>query len=149
MSELKERIKSSTIATMKAGEKSRLGVLRDISAAFKQVEIDERIELDDDRALALLDKMCKQRRESSEQFAAAGRDDLLAQEQAELVIIQEFMPAQLDEGELNALIDEALSQTGAESLKDMGKVMGKLKPQLAGRADMSVVSGMIRSKLNV
>ena len=148
MSEIIQRIKSSTIEAMRAGEKSRLTVLRSISAAFKQIEIDERIELDDTRALAVLDKMCKQRRESSEQYAAAGRDDLLAQEQSELVILQEFMPAQVSESELDSMIDEALASTGAASIKEMGKVMGILKPKLAGRADMSAVSAAIKAKLS-
>lgn len=148
MSEIIQRIKTCTVEAMRAGEKSRLVVLRSISAAFKQIEIDERIEIDDARALAVLDKMCKQRRESSEQYAAAGRDDLLAQEQAELLILQEFMPAQLSESELDTLIDEALSKTGASSIKEMGKVMGILKPQLAGRADMSSVSAAIKAKLS-
>lgn len=149
MSEIIKRIKSSTIEAMRAGEKSRLIVLRTMSAAFKQIEIDERIELDDTRALAVLDKMCKQRRESSEQYAAAGRDDLLAQEQSELVIIQEYMPAQLSESELDSMISEAIASTGAASIKEMGKVMGILKPQLAGRADMSAVSAAIKAKLGV
>ena len=148
MSELIQRIKSNTIDAMRAGEKSRLTVLRTISAAFKQIEIDERIELDDTRALAVLDKMCKQRRESSEQYAAAGRDDLLAQEQSELVILQEFMPAQVSESELDSMIDDALASTGAASIKEMGKVMGILKPKLAGRADMSAVSAAIKAKLS-
>ncbi|MGB0866346.1 MAG: GatB/YqeY domain-containing protein [Granulosicoccaceae bacterium] len=148
MSEIIQRIKTSTIEAMRAGDKPRLTMLRSMSAAFKQIEVDERIELDDTRALAVLDKMCKQRRESSEQFAAAGRDDLLAQEQAELVILQEFMPAQLSEAELDSLIDEALTSTGAASIKEMGKVMGLLKPQLAGRADMSAVSAAIKAKLS-
>ncbi len=147
MSDIIQRIKTSTIEAMRAGDKPRLTVLRSISAAFKQIEIDERIELDDARALAVLDKMCKQRRESSEQYAAAGREDLLAQEQSELVILQEFMPAQLSEAELSNLIDEALTSSGASSLKEMGKVMGLLKPQLAGRADMSAVSAAIKAKL--
>ena len=149
MSEIIKRIKSSTIEAMRAGEKSRLIVLRTMSAAFKQIEIDERIELDDTRALAVLDKMCKQRRESSEQYAAAGRDDLLAQEQSELVIIQEYMPAQLSESELDSMISEAIASTGAASIKEMGKVMGILKPQLAGRADMSAVSAAVKAKLGV
>ncbi len=148
MSEIIQRVKSSTIEAMRAGEKSRLVVLRNISAAFKQIEVDERIELDDARALTVLDKMCKQRRESSEQYAAAGREDLLVQEQAELVILQEFMPAQLSTSELDKLIDEALANSGASSLKEMGKVMGVLKPQLAGRADMSAVSAAIKAKLS-
>lgn len=147
MSEIIQRIKASTIDAMRAKDKSRLTVLRSASAAFKQIEIDERIELDDTRALAVLDKMCKQRRESSEQYAAANREDLLAQEQSELVILQAFMPAQLSEAELSDLIDEAITASGASSLKEMGKVMGLLKPQLAGRADMSAVSAAIKAKL--
>lgn len=148
MSEIIQRVKSNTIDAMRAGEKSRLVVLRNITAAFKQIEIDERIELDDSRALSVLDKMCKQRRESSEQYAAAGREDLLAQEQSELLILQEFMPVQLSDSELETLIDDALASSGAASMKEMGKVMGILKPQLAGRADISSVSAKIKAKLS-
>ena len=132
---------------MRAKDKPRLATLRLITAAIKQQEIDERIELDDTQVLALLDKMCKQRRESISQFEKAGRDDLIAQEVSELELIQTYLPEQLGEDEIIALIDAAMAATGAASIKDMGKVMGQLKPKLQGRADMGAVSAMIKAKL--
>ena len=132
---------------MRAKDKPRLATLRLITATLKQQEIDERIELNDAQVLALLDKMCKQRRESISQFEKAGRDDLIAQEVSELELIQTYLPEQLGEDEIVALIDEAMAATGAASIKDMGKVMGQLKPKLQGRADMSAVSAMIKAKL--
>jgi len=132
---------------MRSRDKPRLATLRLITAAIKQQEIDERIELDDAQVLALLDKMCKQRRESISQFEKAGRDDLIAQEVSELELIQTYLPEQLGEDEIAALIDEAMAATGAASIKDMGKVMGQLKPKLQGRADMGAVSAMIKAKL--
>lgn len=133
---------------MKGGLKERLGTLRMISAAIKQREVDERIELDDQQTLAVLDKMCKQRRESISQYDKAGRDDLSQVEKSELAIIQEFMPSALTEAEIDGLINSAIADTGASSIKDMGKVMGQLKPKMQGRADMSVVSARIRERLN-
>ena len=132
---------------MRSRDKPRLATLRLITAAIKQQEVDERIELDDAQVLALLDKMCKQRRESISQFEKAGRDDLIAQEVSELGIIQTYLPEQLGEDEITALIDETMAATGATSIKDMGKVMGQLKPKLQGRADMGAVSAMIKAKL--
>ena len=132
---------------MRSRDKPRLATLRLITAAIKQQEVDERIELDDAQVLALLDKMCKQRRESISQFEKAGRDDLIAQEVSELDIIQIYLPEQLSEDEITALIDETMAATGAASIKDMGKVMGQLKPKLQGRADMGAVSAMIKAKL--
>ncbi len=132
---------------MRAKDKPRLATLRLITATLKQQEIDERIELNDAQVLALLDKMCKQRRESISQFEKAGRDDLIAQEVSELELIQTYLPEQLSEDEIVVLIDEAMAATGAASIKDMGKVMGQLKPKLQGRADMSAVSAMIKAKL--
>lgn len=132
---------------MRAKDKPRLATLRLITAAIKQQEVDERIELDDTQVLALLDKMCKQRRESISQFEKAARDDLIAQEVSELDIIQTYLPEQLGDDEIAALIDAAMTATGAASIKDMGKVMGQLKPELQGRADMSAVSAMIKAKL--
>ena len=132
---------------MRAKDKPRLATLRLITAAIKQQEIDERIELDDTQVLALLDKMCKQRRESISQFEKAGRDDLIAQEVSELELIQTYLPEQLGEDEIIALIDAAMAATGAASNQDMGKVMGQLKPKLQGRADMGAVSAMIKAKL--
>lgn len=133
---------------MRSKDKRRLGALRLIQAAFKQKEVDERIELDDQLCIAILDKMAKQHRDSIEQFKQASRDDLIEQEQFELEIIEQYLPAQLSEQEINDLIEAAISDTGAESIKDMGKVMGKLKGELQGRADMGKVSGLIKSRLN-
>ena len=144
---LKDRITSDVKDAMRAKDKPRLGTLRLITAAIKQQEVDERIELNDTQVLALLDKMCKQRRESISQFEKAKRDDLIAQEVSELDIIKTYLPEQLSEAEIAALIDETLAATGAASIKDMGKVMGQLKPKLQGRADMAAVSAMIKAKL--
>jgi uncharacterized protein YqeY len=144
---LKDRIQQDMKAAMRSGDKPRLGTIRLMLAAIKQREIDERIELGDAEATAILDKMVKQRRESISQFEKAGRDDLVAQEAGELTLIQEYLPEQLSETEINALIDAAMTDTGATSIKDMGKVMGQLKPKLQGRADMSAVSALIKSRL--
>ena len=144
---LKERIQQDVKDAMRAKEKERLATIRLITAAIKQREVDERIELDDEQVLVVLDKMCKQRRESISQFEKAGRDDLIAQEVMELEIIQSYLPEQLGEDEINALIDSAMQATGASSVKDMGKVMGQLKPKLQGRADMSAVSALIKARL--
>ena len=133
---------------MKSGDKARLGVIRLILAAIKQVEVDERIELDDERVLAILDKMVKQRRDSINQYESAGRTELAEQEKFEIGIIQDYLPQQLSEEEIAALIDEALAATGASSMKDMGKLMGWLKPKLQGRADMGAVSASIKQKLS-
>lgn len=135
-------------AAMKGGDKPRLGVIRLILAAIKQVEVDERIELDDNRILAILDKMTKQRRESAAQYEQAGRDDLLSQENYEITVLKDFLPEALSDQEIDALIDAAINSTGASSIRDMGKVMGQLKPELQGRADMGAVSGKIKARLN-
>jgi len=132
---------------MKAKDKPRLGVLRLITAAIKQREVDERITLDDDQVLAVLEKMIKQRKDSIAQYEKAGRDELAQQEAFEIGIIQDYLPEQLSDAEIDALIAEAISSSGAASMKDMGKVMGMLKPKLAGRADMGAVSGKIKAKL--
>jgi len=144
---LKDRIQQDVKDAMRAKDKSRLAAIRLITAAIKQREVDERIELDDAQVTAVLDKMAKQRRESISQFEKAGRDDLIAQEVMELEIIQSYLPEQLGEDEINALIDSAMQETGATSIKDMGKVMGQLKPKLQGRADMSAVSALIKARL--
>lgn len=135
-------------SSMKSGEKARLLVIRTMLAAIKQIEVDERIELDNDRIIAVLDKMTKQRRESIEQFSKASRDDLTAIEESELVIIKEYLPEALSETEINTLVEQSINSTGASSIKDMGKVMGMLKPQMQGRADMSKVSQLIKSRLS-
>ena len=135
-------------AAMKGGAKNRLGVIRLMLSAIKQVEVDERIELDDARIIAVLDKMSKQRRESITQFEKAGRDDLIAIEQAELEIIQQYLPEALSDEEINDLVEQSIASTGAATIKDMGKLMGVLKPQLQGRADMGKVSQLIKSRLS-
>jgi len=147
MSNTRQRVLDDIKNAMKAGDKPRLGVLRLVSSAIKQKEVDERIELDEPQTIAILDKLQKQRRESVEQYGKAGRDDLVAQEQFEIGIIQEYLPEALDDSAIAALIDAAVAKTGAESVKDMGKVMGLLKPELQGRADMSKVSQQIRARL--
>ncbi len=134
-------------SSMKSGDKARLLVIRTMLAAIKQIEVDERIELDDNRVTAVLDKMTKQRRESIEQFSKASRDDLIAIEEFELQVIQEYLPEALSEAEINELVDQSIKSSGAASIKDMGKVMGILKPQMQGRADMSKVSQLIKSRL--
>ena len=144
---LKVRLLEDTKIAMKAGEKSRLAIIRLINAAIKQQEVDERIELNDAQVIATLDKMSKQRRESIEQFAKADRNDLVEQEVYELGIIKEYMPEQLTEDEISQLVNEAISTISASSIRDMGKVMAYLKPKLQGRADMGKVSGTIKSLL--
>jgi uncharacterized protein YqeY len=144
---LKDRIQQDVKDAMRAKDKPRLSAIRLITAAIKQREVDERIELDDAQVTTVLDKMAKQRRESISQFEKAGRDDLIAQEVMELEIIQSYLPEQLGEDEINALIGTAMQATGATSIKDMGKVMGQLKPKLQGRADMSAVSALIKARL--
>jgi uncharacterized protein YqeY len=146
-SEIQAKIADEVKSAMRARAKQRLGTLRLISAEFKTVEVDERIELDDQRVLVILDKMTKQRRDSLSQYASAGRDDLVDQEQFELDVISEFMPEKIDDAELATLVDEAIATTGAESMRDMGKVMGVLKGQVQGRADMSAVGALVKSKL--
>ena len=145
---LKDNLQQDMKAAMRAGEKPRLAVIRLINAAIKQREVDERIELDDAQVTAVLDKMAKQRRESITQFDQAGRQDLIDIEQAELEIIKDYLPEALSEDEIYNLINQALETTGATEMKQMGQVMGILKPQLQGRADMSKVSQMIRSRLS-
>lgn len=147
MSELKARIGEAVKDAMRAGDKPRLATLRMISAGIKQKEVDSRETLDDAAVIAVLDKMVKQRRESLTQYRDAGRDDLADREQAELDIIAEFLPQPLSDAELDAMIDEAVSATGAASLRDMGKVMGELKPRVQGRADMGAVSARVKARL--
>jgi uncharacterized protein YqeY len=146
-SALKSRLLADMKSSMKSGDKDRLLVIRNMLSAIKQIEVDERIELDDARVIAVLDKMSKQRRESIAQFTIAGRDDLIRVETAELEIIQEYLPEALSDEDVNAAIEEAIGSSGASSMKDMGKVMGILKPKLQGRADMSKVSQLIKSRL--
>jgi uncharacterized protein len=148
MSAIKQAINTAVKEAMRAKEKERLGVLRLINAEFKRIEVDERIELDDGRVLAILDKMLKQRRDSISQFAAAGRTDLVDAETFEVSIIQTFLPQALTAAEITALIEAAVAQTGASSAADMGKVMAIIKPQAQGRADMGDVSKLIKARLS-
>ena len=146
-SPLKAQINEAMKAAMRAKEKERLGTIRLVLAEIKKVEVDERIDPDDVRVTSILDKMVKQRRDSMKQFADAGRDELAAKEQTEIEVIQEFLPQPLSEKEIASLIEEAIASTGAASMQDMGKIMGLLKPQMAGRADMGKVSGLIKQRL--
>ena len=144
---LKSRIQDDVKQAMRARDKARLSVLRLITAAIKQKEVDERIELSDGDVLAVLDKMAKQRRESLEHYRKAGRDDLADQEQFELELLGEFMPEPLSEAELGRLIQAAIEETGASSMRDMGAVMAALREQVQGRADMKAVSETVRARL--
>ncbi|WLD57598.1 GatB/YqeY domain-containing protein [Salinispirillum sp. LH 10-3-1] len=142
---LKADLTNAMKDAMRAQDKARLGAIRMMLSEIKRVEVDERIELSDERILAILDKMQKQRRDSVSQFAAAGRQDLVDVEEAELEVISQFLPAPLSEAELQALVQSAVNETGAQSMADMGKVMAILKPQVQGRADMTVVSKLVKA----
>ena len=144
---LKERITEDMKTAMRSGEKDRLAVIRLLQAAIKQREVDERIVLDDAQVTSVLEKMIKQRKESIVAFEKGARADLVAKENAEIVILQPYLPAQLGEAELDALISEAIASTGAASIKDMGKVMGVVKAKAAGKADMGAVGARIKAKL--
>ena len=144
---LKERITEDMKTAMRSGEKDRLAVIRLLQAAIKQREVDERIVLDDAQITSVLEKMIKQRKESIVAFEKGARADLVAKESAEIVILQPYLPAQLGEAELDALIAEAIASTGAASIKDMGKVMGVVKAKAAGKADMGAVGARIKAKL--
>ena len=143
-----ERVADQVKIAMKARDKERLAALRLMMSEFKRVEVDERIELDDARVLAILDKMTKQRKDSQAQFKEAGRTDLEEKEAFELAIIGEFMPEQLGEEEIADLVATVISQIGASGMQDMGKVMGILKPKVQGKADMSQVSALVKSRLS-
>jgi Uncharacterized conserved protein len=145
---IKARIVEAMKDAMRAREKERLGTIRLILAEFKKIEVDERIDVDDTRAVAVLDKMVKQRRESIKQYEAGGRAELAAAEQAEIDVIQTFLPAALSEAEIDAIIKDAITQSGASSMKDMGAVMNLARPQLLGRADMGVVSQRVKQLLS-
>ncbi|MCS5587610.1 MAG: GatB/YqeY domain-containing protein [Porticoccaceae bacterium] len=144
---LKSQINSAMKDAMRARDKAKLGAIRLIQADVKRVEVDERIEITDQRLLAIMDKMVKQRRDSISQYESAGRQELADIEIAEIAVIQEFLPTALSETEINELIQSAIAATGAESMRDMGKVMGILKPQIQGRADAGVVSASVKSAL--
>jgi uncharacterized protein YqeY len=148
MAALKDRITEEMKNAMRAGEKERLATIRLILSAVKQREVDERIQLDDTQVLAVIEKMVKQRKESITQFEAGGRADLVAKEQAEMAVLQTYLPAQMSDAEIDALIAEAVASTGAASIKDMGKVMAAVKAKAQGRADMGAVSARIKQKLS-
>ena len=145
---LKERITEDMKSAMRAGEKERLGTIRLVLAAIKQREVDERITLDDTQVLSVLEKMIKQRKEAITQFESGGRADLVAKEQSELSVLQTYLPAQLSDAELDALIAEAVTSSGATTIKDMGKVMALVKAKAQGKADMGLVSARIKQKLS-
>ena len=144
---LKDTIKAAMKAAMKAKDKPRLGTIRLMQSEFKRIEVDERIEIDDARVLAVLDKMVKQRRDSAEQFLNANRQELVDQELLEIAVIQEYLPTQLTEAELNDLVDAAIAAADGSGMQAMGAVMGQLKPQLQGRADIGAVSQLVKSRL--
>ncbi|WP_133126706.1 GatB/YqeY domain-containing protein [Legionella nagasakiensis] len=145
---IKDQINHDLKDAMRAKDKRQLEALRLITAAIKQIEVDERIQIDDARMLVILDKLAKQRKESISQFASAGRDDLVQQEQFELEIVERYLPEPLTMTEINQLIDDALKAVDAQKMSDMGKVMAQLKPKLQGRADMGQVSATIKAKLS-
>ncbi len=145
---MKDQVLDDLKDAMRARDKKKLGALRLISAAIKQIEVDERIDVDDARMLVILDKMAKQRNESISQFSSAGRDDLVAQEEFELALINLYLPEPLTDEEITQRLEQALIDTNAEKMSDMGKVMAQLKPQLQGRADMGYVSAMIKARLS-
>ncbi|KTD02773.1 GatB/YqeY domain-containing protein [Fluoribacter gormanii] len=145
---IKERLNNDVKDAMRAKDKELLSTLRLITAAVKQVEVDERIEVDNERMLVILDKMSKQRKESIAQYEKANRNDLVAQEQFELDIIKKYLPEPLSEAEIKQMVQDAIASTGAEKMADMGKVMALLKPSLQGRADMAQVSAMIKAQLS-
>jgi uncharacterized protein YqeY len=148
MSELKARITDDMKSAMRGGDKPRLGVIRLVQAAIKQREVDERISLDDAAVLAVLEKMIKQRRDSAQQYRDGGRPELAEQEDFEIGILSEYMPQPLSDDDIAALIEQAMAETGAAGMADMGKVMGWLKPRVAGRADMGSLSARIKARLN-
>lgn len=147
-SSLKSRLQDDMKAAMRARDSQRLGIIRLINAAIKQREVDERIDLDDEQVLVVLSKMIKQRNDSIEQYAKAARQDLVEQERYEKKVIEEYLPPPLGDEELASLIDKAIASTGAQTIKDMGKVMGALKAQVQGRADMGVVGARIKARLS-
>lgn len=145
---IKQRLQDEMKLAMRAKDKERLSVIRMIQAAFKQVEVDERVEIDDPRALAILGKMLKQRKESVTQYQQAGRQDLASKEQAEMVVIQEFLPEALSQEKVQEMVKQVILNTGAKSMQDMSKIMAVLKPQLEGRADMAEVSKLVKAHLS-
>lgn len=147
-SELKTRIQTQMKDALRAKNKQRLGTLRLAFSEIRKVEIDERIDVDDDRVILILDKMIKQRRDSQSQYEKAQRQELADQERFEIEVLTEFLPQQLDAAEIDNLIEEAIAQTGAASMREMGKVMGIIRPRVQGRVDMSVISQMVKARLS-
>ncbi len=147
MSGLKQQLNDDVKAAMRSKDSGRLVTLRLITAAIKQKEVDERIELDDAQVIAIIDKMVRQHKDSIEQYQNAGRTDLVEKEQSELAVVESYLPAQLSGEDVKSLVEKAINTTGASSMKDMGKVMGVLKPELQGRTDMGKVSGIVKSLL--
>jgi uncharacterized protein YqeY len=145
---LTEAVKAAMKAAMKARDKERLGTIRLIQSEFKRIEVDERIELDDARVLVVLDKMIKQRRDSAQQYRAAGREELAVQEDSEIAVIQEFLPAQLSDTELEGMVDAAVAAAEGSGMQAMGAVMAALKPKLQGRADIGAVSKLVKARLS-
>ncbi|NBB93700.1 MAG: GatB/YqeY domain-containing protein [Gammaproteobacteria bacterium] len=145
---LKERLNDDVKQAMRSGDKSRLKILRMITAAVKQREIDERIELDDAQTLAVIEKQIKQRRESAETYREGNRPELAEVEESEIAVLEDYLPEQLSEEEIHAAVDDAIAESGASDMSGMGQVMGLLKPRLQGRADMARVSGLVRSRLS-
>ena len=143
-----QRVTAEVKVAMKARDKARLGALRLILADFKRIEVDERVELDDERVLVILDKMIKQRKDSLKQFEDAGREDLASQEALEIAVIADFLPDQLSDDEVSGVVKAAIAETGASSMQDMGKVMAIVKPQVQGKADMGAVSGLVKAQLS-
>ncbi len=148
MSEIVAKVKQAMKDAMRAKDKERLTTIRMIQAEFKRIEVDERIDVDDARALAVMDKMSKQRRDAAKQYTDANRPELAEKENSEIAVIQDFLPSQLSDDEINTLIDDAIGKTGAAGMQDMGKVMGMIKPQAQGRADMGTISQLIKARLN-
>ena len=147
MADLKARILDDTKAAMKARDKERVAALRMVNAEIKRVEVDERRELGDDDVLTVLTRMIKQRRDALEQFEQAGRDDLAGKERFEIEVIEQFMPQAMSEADIDALVEKVVAETGAQSMKDMGRVMGAVKAAITGRADMAVVSRLVKARL--
>lgn len=147
-SDLRTRVQDDMKAALKGGEKARLATLRLLLAAIKQREVDERITCGDEEIIVVLDKMVKQRRESISQYEQAGRDELAAQEAAEITVLQDYLPSALSDDEIEGMISAAIAETGAASIRDMGKVMAKLKPAMQGRADLGAVSGKVKTLLS-
>ncbi len=145
---LKDQVTEDMKSAMKAGDKDRLKVVRLVLAAIKQVEVDKRVELDDAAVLGVITKMVKQRRDSVEQFEKGGREDLATIERDEIAVLEDYLPEQLSADELTAMVDEVIQATGAEGIRDMGKVMGQIKAKAAGRADMGAVSATVKERLN-